>query len=755
MHLITIRKAALLGLASLAVQQPEPATGQGPASTPASLPGNTVDQLKGLGAASREAMWYAPTEEDWKKPVLIPFQRTFDDAIEVSKETGKPILICVNMDGEIASEHYAGIRYRQPEIAQVYSKYVAVIASVYRHNARDYDDQGKRILCPRFGSVTCGEHIAIEPVLYEKYFEGQRVAPRHIGVDLQRKENFDVYYAWDTQSVFKSVYEGAKNFPDTGLTGVHGDQPLPDRVASSHNEDRSAVENAYMAADQSTRRAILQKVIAKGADHSPDVLRLSLYDLDVELNRLARQALAKSNSPAAIDLIAQALRVPMDNSERDALVAALERIGKTNPRAATLAKVFRGLSNSSSAVDVDGWTRAMESGKASNSKPAQDSYEAEARLAGVTRAAMNNPENPDAKLDFAENSLNYAYSVRGSRKSAKLFFQDAYLAAQQAEKLGAKGWRVNSTLALSAFHLGQVEEAYTRAESAVQSMPGDAMDWNAMSVLAIFAESRQKAIAKATREHKEWPPQWLTDVHSAYSVLEKHPFSNDSQAVSHYDFLRQLGAAEPAARALKKGLERFPDSALIHDRMRQRLLEDKGAAGIEAAYEAMLRENPTQKDLEWFAGYASLVAAEFHRRDRKPDAALAAYQRGIEHYEKNILLTPENRDSADHFIALALAGRARVHFEAKDYETAVTELLNCFQRRPDSAASLDGLNISPVDTAKMARARFEQLKMDGLAEKLQKALAALDPEMLELPAYERAVQNEGPPASRPNRRRQR
>ena len=63
---------------------------------------------------AREATWRAPTAEDFARPVLITFQRTWTDAVAVAKETGKPILICVNMDGEIASEHYAGVRYRDP-----------------------------------------------------------------------------------------------------------------------------------------------------------------------------------------------------------------------------------------------------------------------------------------------------------------------------------------------------------------------------------------------------------------------------------------------------------------------------------------------------------------------------------------------------------------------------------------------------------------------------------------------------------------
>lgn len=66
---------------------------------------------------AREEMWRAPSEEDWARPVLVTFQRTWDDALAVSRETGKPILACVNMDGEIASEHYAGIRYRRKTAA--------------------------------------------------------------------------------------------------------------------------------------------------------------------------------------------------------------------------------------------------------------------------------------------------------------------------------------------------------------------------------------------------------------------------------------------------------------------------------------------------------------------------------------------------------------------------------------------------------------------------------------------------------------
>ena len=158
-------------------------------------------------------MWPAPIAEDWRNPVQITFQRSWEDAVAVSKETGKPILICVNMDGEPASEHYAGVRYRDPEIAALYEPYVCVVASVYRHTPRDYDDDGQPILCPRLGSVTCGEHIAIEPLLYEKFMDGRRISPRHIMVELGGEEVYDIFFTWDTDSVFDTLRGGIASRP--------------------------------------------------------------------------------------------------------------------------------------------------------------------------------------------------------------------------------------------------------------------------------------------------------------------------------------------------------------------------------------------------------------------------------------------------------------------------------------------------------------------------------------------------------------
>ena len=191
-------------------------------------------------------MWPAATAEGWAKPCLIPWQRGFDDALEVSKATGAPILVCVNMDGEIASEHFAGVRYRDPATATALERYVCVIASVYRHTPRDYDEQGQRVLCPRFGTVTCGEHIACEVELYEKYFEGKRISPRHIMLDLEGAKSYDVYYSWDTATVFTAFAKGVENLPPP-TPRLRDGWTIADRVASADAADRTQARDRVPA----------------------------------------------------------------------------------------------------------------------------------------------------------------------------------------------------------------------------------------------------------------------------------------------------------------------------------------------------------------------------------------------------------------------------------------------------------------------------------------------------------------------------
>jgi tetratricopeptide (TPR) repeat protein len=148
-----------------------------------------------------------------------------------------------------------------------------------------------------------------------------------------------------------------------------------------------------------------------------------------------------------------------------------------------------------------------------------------------------------------------------------------------------------------------------------------------------------------------------------------------------------------------------------------------------------------------------MVAAEYRRRAGAFDPASACYDRAIAHYEHVIAANAASKPNADHYIALALAGQARMLLERGDLDAALQRLLASFQRRPEAAGTLDGLNLSPADTSRMLRARLLAQHRDDLVASLDQALQRLDSELLQLPAYERPPA--GGPAQGPGRGRRR
>lgn len=702
-----------------------------------------------------EKVWPAPTAEDWAKPCLIQWQRNWDDAVEIARQTHRPILVCINMDGEIASEHYAGVRYRQPEITALYEPYVCVIASVYRHNARDYDDEGRRIPCPRFGTVTCGEHIAIEPILFEKFMEGKRIAPRHIMVDLDGEgqpsaKTFDVLLTWDTESVFKAVHDGIANRSEKPLPIVKGDRSILERVASRDSVDRAAVESAYDVADTAQRNRLLDAALGLGVAAPVEILRRAINGFDLDLARKAREGLAHTDDGASVDLIAETLRMPLDPKEKDTLIAALDRLGAHSPRARTLAVVQRGLTSAQGVLDLTTWTSALR-GAATYPAPDGD-LAAASRLDAAAEALKARAADPLARVALAEalvgRLLEVAPTDPGSRTHARLVelqWQDAERAAQEAERLGAPDWRVSTVLALCAQRRGDFDETYARAARAAKGMPADATSHAAAAVLQLFAEARQDAIATAAKAKEVWPAEWVSDVDSAYGILERHPYGRDLHFANHYDFLQYFGAGQAEA-VLEAGLTRFPASALLHERLRHRVLGERGAAALERDYDVRAGREGAPAAMQWFAGYASLCAAEAWRTARKGDEALAAYQRGIARFERTIEMDPSTKVSSDHYVAMALAGRARVLLDAGRLDDALHALEGSFARSPTSAATLDGQNVSGVATARMLRARFEKAERADSVARVDAALGALDPKMLEAPEFERAV--DAPPRRR-------
>jgi tetratricopeptide (TPR) repeat protein len=689
---------------------------------------------------TREQIWYAPTADDWAKPCLIPWQRTWEDALDVARQSGRPLMVCVNMDGEIASEHYAGVRYRQSEIAALFEPYVCVMASVYRHTERDFDAEGRRTICPRFGSVTCGEHIAIEPKLYQLFFDERRVAPRHVVVELDGRESSDVYYAFDTASVFRAIEAGAagRDLPPR----PSGDRPLEERMASRDQADRAAAEQAFLAADPAQKRALLELASRAGDRPQLGLLRLAMAGFDLELARMARATLAQiapeGFSEEAVDLMAEALNVPLEASERAALLDALARWADRSPRARMLETVQRGLTGRASALALAEWRERLTFVQDAPREEYQRAAGLFSTLDQLERRARSNAADGSVQAALARSFVEAALDPSTPPRTAELLWADAERSALAARALGDESFDSRLAGAVLAARSQRHEEALALGLGLLNELPRAAEDACAVAVLEIVAGGRARAIRQAWRAREPWPSEWVGDLNAAYDLLASHPRGRSDHAAAHVDFLSWIGARQEAERALARGLERFPAAPALHERLRARVLYQQGALGLERAYAELLEAHPQWPDLCWFAGYAGLVVAEHQRRAGQGEGARAAYDRAIALFESAREQNPESSDSCSHYQAMALAGQARVALEAGQLDSAAELLLAALTRHPNAAASLDGLGFSAVSTGNTLLARLDERQANSAAaQRLLRALASLEPGLLEPPAFER------------------
>lgn len=209
----------------------------------------------------------------------ICWQRSLDDAENLAKATGKPLLIALNMDGESASDRIGYELYRDPGFVALTQRCVCVMASVFRHTARDHDDAGRRILCPRLGCITCGEHAAIEPALFDTYFlDGERVAPRHALILPDGTKAFDLSLCFDMRDIERALADALAKLPPKGEQAelapkhVDGWQLL---AAARDQAERTKLEQLLAkSTDEAEITAALRAIGLRGRVGSIESLRI-------------------------------------------------------------------------------------------------------------------------------------------------------------------------------------------------------------------------------------------------------------------------------------------------------------------------------------------------------------------------------------------------------------------------------------------------------------------------------------------------
>ena len=672
------------------------------------------------------------TEESRAMPPLMPWQRNLEDALAMVQATGKPLLICVNMDGEPASEGLAWARYRNPEFVQLASGFIPLLASPDRRNPREYDDRGRRIPDWRFGRLINSEHIDIEPTLFERYFQDQRVAPRHLGIDKDGKMLFDIYLSNDLTIIDTALREHGK--PD-----ARGSQPslesldVDTLMRSPDAAHRDRLEDLFSMADESTRAGLAERALT-GSVHHPEILRLALRDPSAGVRHQAVRTIAQRPDRAPLELFPEVLRAAAGDPALDSLlVEALHRLGSgtsnegIRARAQRLQRSLLGFHLRSGLVDLGSWKATLQSAS-KIVEPPLDQVDLDAlgdRLDELQRLRRTATDDRAISLEIAAMTMRYARVVLQQGGDPTFHLDDVTSSARRATSAAAPDGVALGYMAWASHLAGRPEDAGNFAAQALPHLLESAGDPMVAEVLNAFAFSRTKALYDAMGQGSDWPGSWIADIHAAYEALINHPNCTEEQIISYLNWLNALEAYAPQPAVISRGLELFPVSGDLHEQLRFQILRDAGARALEDAYAGMTPTLENRSTLRWFAGLASLMAAERHVQNQALEEAFATYERSVDEFRASIEESPNFAASANHYVCLAKVGRGRLFTTQKQWGLAIEEIRDGIALSPTTATTADGTGQTPTDAAKALHAALAQAGLETEAREFQNAVSLL------------------------------
>jgi hypothetical protein len=693
---------------------------------------------------------------------LIPWQRSLDDALALSQDTGKPLLVAVNADGEVASDSIARGRYRDPDFAKLVEGFIPVIASPVSHAPRDRDGRGVRIVCPRFGTVTCAEHQAIEPDAYARWFDGTRVTPRHVGVSAKGEVLFDLYLLSSLSQIDRALEQHGESKGDLKNAEKLSDSKL---FASRDAAARTRLEQRFVDAPLASR-----KRWADQGGGQPGLLVLALRDKDASVRAAALASVVEHAVSLPTDVLAEAAREAWgDRLALAAVVAGLElRAGDPSFAASSVGANGAGASGAGAngagaeassagdgrarrlaamlagataegrhrAVDPDAWTAALAAVPSMVSAPTlRDSETIYALVGQLGEAIEQDPAALGARYELATALVEMAdASLAEGAGDVSWLWEQAKQAALEAldqrdplkddadsvkALLGA--W---SALARADWELGGLEVPADAAANAVRQP----VTWEAAYTLAavdalhVLVQARFEQIAAAHDADQAIESVWAADLADGARALMLHPLAEEWQQVAALDAVAGVALDGLHRQLAQAAVIERPRSSGMHEHLRWTALRDGDALALIDAYDELLAKHTRSGLVKWYAAYGALAAGDRLRDEGRTDDARVAYAVSLERFE-----AAGKRDSSLELLAectaLVHAGLAAASLDDGELERAVEQMLTAAATSPAALDLPDGNEDTPRKTARALSLALRRADKRDLATKLDDALA--------------------------------
>lgn len=682
----------------------------------------------------------------------VQWQRTLADAEALAKATGRPLLLALNMDGESASDRIWHENYRDPRFVALTRRCVCVGASVFRHNATDYDAGGRRIECPRLCGLTCGEHIALEPALFERFFtDGERVAPRHALVRADGSVAFDLSLCFDLTDIDRALAAATDGLepwlPPTG----DGWAALASRRDAA---GRAALEAAVAAAvDPATVGEALAAIAAHGDAGALPALRLVLMrSPDAPLDAL--QATAGSLGLAAswhavlrdraqrLGPLPGGLAPPADFAPLLAALAVSDAELRTRTWLCGLAALAPDAGDAPAADRIWGAVASVWSadvrGRAGQPpvsiaallelgstaivggeplpRPGVPKHEPDPapalheRLRSLDDALARNRDDVEvlgaagiASLDLGVHQLDAGDS------HAPLFFEDAdrYLQRALAAAPDRYEWWIQR--ARATYYLQRFDEEREHGVQALRvrgfawphaaaELPALVQDAEAIEAVRWIGDADARRFAAVSPDDPVAAIGTLRSALTALGLAAVSPYGRGRDFVGFASLLESLGLLREELAVLAAAQRRLPNDGELRQALatalwnggRWQLVPELADAAVRPAVAA---------EASWWAGYARLQVAEELRRRERPRAAVAQYADAAARFVAAAEHNPAYADNVRGYVAASWLGRghALAQGPAADRRGAAACLAQAVATGADLSALRDGLGYDALD----------------------------------------------------------
>ncbi|MCB9911706.1 MAG: hypothetical protein H6827_01790 [Planctomycetes bacterium] len=673
-------------------------------------------------------LWAQASEPDARQ---VHWQRTLEDALELAQAQNRPILVAVNMDGESASDRIVHEEYRDPAFVAATRTSVCLVASVFRHNPRDYDDQGRRILCPRLGEVTCGEHIALEPLLFERFLsDGERVAPRHALILPSGEKAWDLSLSFDLHDIDKALVRSARDTqigqPTEGLEGESGGPTSWLALAALRdNRGRARLEDALgRVQEEATLRTALDALAAKGDAGSIDALRIAVAHLAWVSEPVRAQVVATARALGLAQPLGVALRQRLaapgplpsvvDPAGSAVLLAVLAELDSATPATRSLLLACRALAeygdgsgtehrialrtllgNAESNLRAAGDSTLPVAGMISDAMPEAEELE---RRAAALEVELASHEDAALRARFAKTLLDLARRRRESGAGgADTLLADAehyFGLALEVEPQHTEYWIERARTAYLRGRFTEEIEYGRRAFESVRDSPESAL---AIEALRWVGDGNARLLAKRSGADPTEELAGIREGMHALGAVAVSRFGDGTDWTSFASFFGALGLQREAIAVALCGAQRLPASVELRQTLNAALWQTGRIELAPQLAQAIAQRNAGSADAMWHAGYAWMLAAEDLRRREACAPALEAYANARARFEDASAANPEMALSCQSYKALAWLGAGLCHVRIGERTLAADCLVAAVSSHAELAGIRDGLGYDVLD----------------------------------------------------------